>query len=112
VIVAFWFTQRFFAGLISAIVIPVVSINVVVEPDRMGVLVDNQRVWLLLDSIRYITNTAHEVWTIFHHIGAVINIPCDSITGEQIEYLSSAVQRHRNRSQSFSVSTEDGGAAG
>ena len=107
-IVAFWFTPRFFAGLISAIVIPVVSMDVVVEADRMGVLVDNQRVWLPLDSIRYITDTAHEAWTFFHYIGAVINIPCDSITGEQIEYLSSAVQRHRNRSQSFSVLSGSG----
>jgi len=112
VIVALWFTRRFFAGLICAIAIPVVSMDVVVEPDRMGLLVNNNRVWLPLDSNLYIANTAQNVWTICFPSGAVINIPCDSITGEQIEYLSSAVQRHRNRSQTLSVSTVDGGAAG
>ena len=69
-------------------------VEVIVEEERLGVLVDGYRRWLDLDGIFQVCRSeTGATWTILHLDGTVLTIPADAIALEHLDYLKSFALR-------------------
>ena len=66
---------------------PLRPVDVLVEPDRLGVLLDGDRRWLSLDGVIQVYKSGRDAWTLLHLNGSVLTIPADAITREQVDFL-------------------------
>lgn len=66
---------------------PLRPVDVLVEDDRLGVLVDGARRWLSLDGVIQVYKSGRDAWTLLHLNGSVLTIPADAITREQVLFL-------------------------
>ncbi|MBX9584298.1 MAG: hypothetical protein K2X87_28700 [Gemmataceae bacterium] len=66
---------------------PLRPVDVVVEAERLGVLVGGGRVWLPLAGVIQVYRSNHDTWTLLHLNGSVLTIPAGAITREQVEFL-------------------------
>lgn len=62
-------------------------VDVLVEADRLGVLVGAGRVWLDLDGVIQVYRSEPGVWTLLHIDGAVLTIPAAAVTAGQLDFL-------------------------
>jgi hypothetical protein len=96
-------TRRLLAFLIELVLVPARPVDVVVEADRMGVVVADDRVWLYLDGVIQVYRSAgSRTWTLLHLNGSVLLIPRSAITAEQVAFLQGFAlngwrRRHRVR---------------
>ncbi len=91
--------RKVVAFLLDLILVPARPVDLLVEADRMGLLVGDRRVWLFLDGIIqvYRTDGTHP-WTLLHLNGSVLTIPADVISREQVAFLQGfALRAWRNR---------------
>ncbi len=76
------------AFLYELAVVAARPVDVLVEVDRLGLLVEAERVWLYLDGVIQVYRTdTGRTWTLLHMNGSVLTIPADAITAEQVEFL-------------------------
>lgn len=69
-------------------------VEVIVEEERLGVLVDGNRRVLALDGIFQVCRSeTGATWTILHLDGTVLTIPSDAIANEQLDYFKSFALR-------------------
>jgi hypothetical protein len=69
-------------------------VEVDVEDDRLGILIDGTHRWLALDGIFQVCRSeTGATWTILHHDGTVLTIPADAIALDQLDYLKSFALR-------------------
>lgn len=74
--------------LVELLVVPARQVDVVVEANRMGLLVGTERVWLYLDGLIQVYRTdGGRTWTLLHLNGSVLLIPVGVITAEQVDFL-------------------------
>jgi hypothetical protein len=66
---------------------PLRPVDVLVEHDRLGVLVGGERRWLALDGVIQLYRSGPDAWTLLHLNGSVLLIPADAITRGQVEFL-------------------------
>lgn len=79
--------RGFFAFLYELVARPVRPVDVVVEADRLGVLVGGVRRWLSLDGVIQVYKSAPGAYTLLHLNGSVLLIPAAAITHGQVEFL-------------------------
>jgi hypothetical protein len=96
-------TRRLFAFLFELLAVPARPVDLLVEADRMGLLVGNERVWLYLDGvIQLYRSDGGRTWTLLHLNGSVLLIPANAITAEQVAFLQGFALnawRQRQRTQ-------------
>lgn len=86
-----------FAGLLDVLFVPARNMDLRVEQNGLGFLARGERWWLFLDGLTSIEQLSPGVWTLQHFNGAVIHIPADVITDEQIAFLREAMERGRTK---------------
>jgi len=95
--------RRLLAFLVELLTVPARPVDVLVEADRMGLLVGERRVWLYLDGVIQLYRTdGGRTWTLLHLNGSVLLIPAGAIGREQVEFLQAfalASWRRRQRTQ-------------
>lgn len=95
--------RKLLAFLFELVVVPARPVDVLVEADRMGLLVGGDRVWLFLDGVIQVYRTdSGRAWTLLHLNGSVLTIPTEAITAEQIGFLQTfalEAWRRRQRTQ-------------
>lgn len=79
--------RGFFAFLVELASRPVRPMDVVVEADRLGVLVDGVRRWLPLDGVIQVYQSGPDAYTLLHLNGSVLLIPAAAVTRPQVEFL-------------------------
>ncbi len=68
--------------------VPARSVDVLVEADRLGLLVGSDRVWLYLDGVIQVCRSNDgRTWTLLHLNGSVLTIPGAAIRPEQLDFL-------------------------
>lgn len=102
--------RGFFAFLYDLAARPVRPIDIVVEADRLGVLLDNGRRWLYLDGVIQVYRSGRDAYTLLHLNGSVLTIPADAVTREQVEFLQGfALRAARRRWAAAECSDTSGG---
>lgn len=98
-------TRRLVAFLLEVMVVPARPVDVMVEADRLGLLVGSEHVWLYLDGvIQVFRGDGGRTWTLLHLNGSVLLIPAHAITPEQVAYLQGfALTAWRRRQQAQQV---------
>lgn len=77
---------------------PLRPVDVLVEHDRLGVLVGGGRRWLRLDGVIQVYKSGPGAYTLLHLNGSVLTIPADAITREQVLFLQGfALRAARHR---------------
>jgi hypothetical protein len=89
------------AFLVELLAVPARPVDVLVEADRLGVLVGGDRVWLYLDGVIQVCRSDNgHTWTLLHLNGSVLTIPADAIRPEQLDFLKGfALRAWRARQQ-------------
>ena len=85
--------RGFFRFLYDLAAHPVRPVDVLVEDDRLGVLLDGRRQWLYLDGVIQVYKSGRDAWTLLHLNGSVLTIPADAITREQVDFLQAFALR-------------------
>jgi hypothetical protein len=91
----FFLFRGFFIGLINVMLFRVCQMDILVEKNGLGFVAGKERFYIFLDGITSITKYCKDVWTIKHWNGTVVNILASVITDDQIEYLTTAMERGR-----------------
>ena len=69
-------------------------VDLLVEVDRLGVLVEGRRRWIMLDGVFQVCRSADRTtWTVLHLNGSLITIPANAIQPEQLDYLKGFANR-------------------
>lgn len=85
--------RGFFRLLHDLVANPLRPVDVLVEADRLGVLLDGRRRWLALDGVIQLYKSGRDAWTLLHLNGSVLTIPADAITREQVQFLQAFALR-------------------
>ena len=87
--------------LLELLVVPARPVDILVEADRLGVLVGAGRVWLYLDGVIQVCRSdSGRTWTLLHLNGSILTIPADAIGPEQLDFLKGfALRAWRARQQ-------------
>jgi hypothetical protein len=93
--------RKVVAFLVDLLAVPARPVDVLVEADRLGVLVGHERVWLYLDGvIQVFSADTGRTWTLLHLNGSVLTIPADAIRPDQLDFLKGfALRAWRARQQ-------------
>ncbi len=83
-----YMTRNVLSFLAELLVVSARPVDVLVEADRMGLLVGTERVWLYLDGLIQVYRTdGGRTWTVLHFNGSVLLVPAGAITAEQVLFL-------------------------
>ncbi|MDB5308221.1 MAG: hypothetical protein JWO38_2423 [Gemmataceae bacterium] len=86
--------RGFFAFLFDLVVRSVKPVDVLVEDDRLGVLVGGERKWLpLAGVIQVYRSEDRTTWTVLHLNGSVLTIPAGAIAADQLDHLKGFARR-------------------
>lgn len=82
-------------------------VDIVIEEERLGVLIDGNRRWLNLDGIfQVFRSETGSTWTVLHLDGTVLTIPADAIAIDQLDYLKSFALRAARERKAAGAHTE------
>jgi hypothetical protein len=71
-------------------------VDLLVEEERLGVLVEGERRWIALDGVFQVFRSQDgSIWTVLHLNGSQITIPTKAIQPEQLDYLKGFAIRAR-----------------
>ncbi|HEX4611639.1 MAG TPA: hypothetical protein VH092_25815 [Urbifossiella sp.] len=87
--------------LVELVLVSARPVDVLVESDRLGFLVGENRVWLGLEGVIQVFRSDNgRTWTLLHLNGSVLTIPGDVILPAQLEFLKGfALRAWRHRQQ-------------
>ena len=88
ILLPLWLARGFVIGLVDVIFVGVRHMDVIVEENALGWATESERLWIFLDGIIRIQKYSKDTWTIFHHNGAVVNIPIAAIEERYVEHMS------------------------
>jgi hypothetical protein len=93
--------RKLVAFLAELLLVPARPVDLLVEADRLGVLVGHERVWLYLDGVIQVFSADRgRTWTLLHLNGSVLTIPADAIRPDQVDFLKGfALRAWRSRQQ-------------
>ncbi len=94
-LLVFFLCRGLFRGLVDVLTVPSREVDVVFEEQAAGILLGRERWYLFLDGIHDIRQYRRDLWTIQHHNGSVLHIPAAAIRPEQLEHLTTAMERGR-----------------
>jgi hypothetical protein len=84
----FLFISRgFFFGFLNVILVRRQHMDIVVERNGLGILAGNERWYFALDGLTAFGALAEGVWTVQHWNGAVVNIPVELLSADQVEFF-------------------------
>ncbi len=87
-------SRRFLVFLLDLAACPARPVDVLVEADRIGVLVGDERQWLSLVGIFQVYRTENgTAWIVLHLNGSMLMIPASAISPDQLDYLKGFARR-------------------
>lgn len=95
--------RGFFAFLFDIVVRPAKPIDVLVEEDRLGVIVEGERRWLSLAGVIQVYRSEQDAWTLLHFNGSILTIPGPAITPDQLDFLKGFALRAARKRASEQV---------
>jgi hypothetical protein len=88
-----YLTKEFYYGLLNIVIYPNIPMDIVVEENKLGYMLNGYRWWILLSDVLRVGKPSSGIWTVYCFNGTVINIPTSAISKEQLEVFCSAVYR-------------------
>lgn len=87
--------RRLFNGLWDALVTQVRVMDIIIDDQTLGLLMDDERWYLFLDGFVSIDQYYEDVWTLQHFNGAVVNIPTSVIDPETLNLIRRQMKHAR-----------------
>ncbi len=88
----FTWVQRFLAGLMRALFIRTVHMDIVIEENRLGYASRKDREWLFYDWINEIGKFGGDMWGIVFQGGIGIDIPASAVDERYIDHMRAMVE--------------------
>ena len=82
-------------GLVDVLFTRRRAVDLEVEEQAVGVLLNGERWYLFLDGFLTLNRFHPEVWTLQHYNGSVLHVPVSAITEEQLDHFREAMARGR-----------------